>query len=101
MSRVTQVLRNKNKREKADKQKKRQDMAAMQLEAAYRAKLFDDMKMISLMLEDEEVDTVQIEVPAVYLSQFMKAIYGEEMVEYSINQIDTNVFEIGRKLINF
>lgn len=101
MSRVSQVIRNKNRREKADKQKKRQDMAAMQLEAAYRAKLFDDMKLVGLMLEDEEVESVKMEVPAVYLSQFMKAIYGEEMVEYSINQVDTNVFEIGRKLINF
>lgn len=101
MSRVTQVLKNKNKREKADKQKKRQDMAAMQLESAYRAKLYDEMRRIDLMLEDENVDTVRIEVPPNYLSQFTKAMYAEEMSEYSISQIDTNIFDVGRKIINF
>lgn len=101
MSKVIQVIKNKNKREKLDKQRKRQDMASMQLESAYKAKLYDSMGVINLILGDMNVNTVIIDVPSKYLSQFMKAIYSEEMSEYSITQLDSNKFEIGRKLINF
>ena len=101
LSRIGQVIKNKNRREKADRLRKRQKMAAMQLEAAYRAKLNDDMKQVSILLEDEEVDTVRIEIPDQLLSQFLKAMYAEEMAEYSITQVGANTFEIGRQMINF
>lgn len=101
MSKIIQVIKNKNKREKLDRQRKKQDMAYMQLESAYKAKLYDSLDIINLLLGDMEVAKVIIEVPSKYLSQFMKAIYSEEMSEYSILQLDSNKFEIGRKIINF
>lgn len=101
LSRTVSVLRNKNKREKQDKMRKRQSLASMQLESAYRAKLYDDMRLVSLMLEDQAVEGIKVTVANNYLSQFMKAIYAEEMSEFSISQIDNTTFEIGRKLINF
>lgn len=101
VSRISQVIKNKNRREKADRLRKRQKMAAMQLEAAYRSRLNDDMRQIKTLFEDEEVDTVRIEVPEKLLSQFLKAIYAEEMAEYSISQVGVNTFDIGRKMVNF
>lgn len=95
------VIRNKNKREKEARARKRQDLAAIQAETAFKAKLHDDMKYIDVMLQDEEVDKVCIVIPKKYLSNFLKSIYSEEMAQYSINQLDTDKFEIGRKIITF
>ncbi len=101
MSRVLNVLKNKNKREKINKQRKRQVLASMQLESAYRAKLYDDMEVVRVMLDDNNVESVIIEVPKAYISQFMKAMYGDEMAWCNISQIDANTFEIGRKMVSF
>lgn len=101
MSRTLNVIKNKNKREREARLKNRQNLEAIKTEAAFRAKLHDDMKCIDVMLQDEEVDTVCVEIPKQHLSNFMRVIYSEEMAQYSINQIDTDKFEIGRKVITF
>lgn len=101
MSRTGQVIRNKNKREKADRQRKRQRLGAMQLESAYRSKLYYEMQLVKLVLSDYEVSGVKIEIPDKYLTEFMKAMYAEEMAEYSIEQIDSNKFIIGRQIVDF
>lgn len=100
-SRIISVIKNKNKREKLDRQRKRQDMMSLQLESAYKAKLYDSMRIIDVIFEDLETNSVIIEVPDKYTSQFMKAIYSDEMVEYTIVQIEGSKFEIKRKLIEF
>lgn len=101
MSKVGQVLKNKNKREKEFKQKKNQELSDMRLESAYRSKLYEEMRKIDILLEDETVESVIVDVPNNFLSQFLKAIYSEEMSEYTVIQKDTNKFSIGRKIVNF
>jgi predicted DNA binding CopG/RHH family protein len=102
MSRTLDVIRNKNKREKEAKARRKQDLVNIQVEAAFKAKLYADVKKdLDIILSDENVDKVCIEVPKQHLAKFMKAIYSEEMVQYNITQLDTNKFEVGRKMITF
>lgn len=101
MSRILSVLKNKNSIEKRDKQRRREELNNLRTEAAFRARLHDDMKIIDLILSDEAVDHVIIEVPKASTTKFMRAIYGEEMAQYNIIQLNEQRFEIGRKMVNF
>lgn len=101
LSRVSQVIKNKNRREKLARNARNQELRDMQMDSAYRAKLYEILSNIEILLSDEEVDRVRIEVPDAHLSKFMKAIYGEEMAIFEIIQVDNNIFDIGRKIVNF
>lgn len=101
MSKTIQVLKNKNKREKQARNTRTQELRSMQLDSEYRAKLYNVMSDIEVLLSDDEVERVRITIPEEHLSKFMKAIYGEEMALYEIIQVKENVFDIGRKIVNF
>lgn len=101
MSRISQVIKNKNRREKLARDSKKKELRDMQLDSAYRAKLYEIVTMIEILLDDEEVDKIRIQVPNAHLSKFMKAIYGEEMAIFEVIQVENNVFDIGRKVVSF
>ena len=82
MSKLWRVLKDKNKVERRDKQRKREEL-------------------VDLILSDDSVDKVVIEVPKNNTTKFMRAIYGEEMTQYNIIQIDESHFSIGLRLVNF
>lgn len=95
------VLKNKNRVGKENKRRRADELQKLKSEAVYRAKLSEDIKIIQMMLEDEDVDGIVISIPQQHKSKFLKAMYHEEMQEFSIRQIDGDRFRIERKLINF
>lgn len=101
MSRISQVIKNKNRREKLARDSRKQELKDMQLNSAYKAKLYEIVSMIEILFEDEEVERIRVEIPEAHLSKFMKAMYSEEMAIFEITQIDNRVFDIGRKVVNF
>ena len=101
MSKIVRVLRNKNKLERREKERRAEDLARIKSETAFTARLNDEMKVIDVILRDPEVDKVVIEIPDKQLTLFSRAIYREEMTQYSIIQVGDNTFEVGRRIINF
>lgn len=100
MSRISGVLKNRNRVEREDRQRRMAEINAMKTETAYRAKLSEDMQTVMTVLDDPAVESVRITVPGKSMTQFMKAMYSEEMADYQIVQ-DGDSFIITRRVINF
>jgi hypothetical protein len=96
-----EALRKKNVIEHKYNLKRREELNTLRVESAYRAKLYDEIKVIELLLNDDNVKSVVIEVPKQHITKFLRAIYGEEFMQYNITQLDEYTFEIGRKIVNF
>ncbi len=101
MSEILSVLKNKNNIEKKERKSREEKVRSLRAEVMFRAKLYEDMKLIDIILTDEEVSEVIIEVPIKYNTQFMKAIFMEEMAAFDISQVDGLLYKVKRKIINF
>jgi len=103
MSRISEVIKNKNKVEKARKARRKNEMLTLRDKSAYKAKLYDELKHIDAILEDSDVDAILITVPDKSLAQFNTAIYSEDLVGYDIQQSEEspNKFYVRRKYIAF
>lgn len=101
MSQIRRVLKNKNRIDKENRKRRNKEIRDMREEAMYRNRLNEDMKLIKLILEDEEVSHVQVYLSTEkILYMFLKFMYLEELADYSVNQVDNNHYTIGRKIIN-
>lgn len=101
MSQIRRVLKNKNRIDKENRKRRNKEIRDMREEAMYRNRLNEDMKLIKLILEDEEVSHVQVYLGTEkILYMFLKFMYLEELADYSVNQADNNHYTIGRKIIN-
>ena len=103
MSRTSEVLKNKNKTEKARKARRKTEIASLRSRSAFKARLYADLKHIDVILEDSDVDAVIITVPDKSLAMFNTALYSEDLVGYNIEQSEDNPnkFYIRRKYIAF
>lgn len=103
MSRISDVIKNKNKVEKTRKARRRTEMNSLRDVSAFKAKLYDELQHIELILSDTDVDAVRIEVLERYLNQFSTAIYSEDLAGYEVTQVadKPNQFLIRRKFITF
>lgn len=103
MSRTSDVIKNKNKVEKARKARRKNEMLTLKNKSAFKAKLYDDLKHVEIILNDSDVDAVVITVPDKSLPQFTMAIYSEDLANYDIEQVEeqSNQFLIRRKFITF
>ena len=103
MSRISEVIKNKNKIEKARKARRKNEMLTLRDKSAYKAKLYDELKHIDAILEDSDVEAIVITVPDRSLAQFNTAIYSEALVGYDIQQSEEspNQFYVRRKYISF
>lgn len=101
MSRIQEVLANKNKIEKARKARRRNEMKLLKERSQFKAKLYELLQGIEVCLEDKNVDAIVINVPDDRLATFGTAIYSDEMVGYSVEQVrgNPNEFLIKRKYI--
>ena len=103
MSRISETLRNKSKIEKARKLRRKNEMANLRDKSAYKAKLYDELKHIDAMFEDNDIEAVIITVDDKMLSQFNTAIYSEDLVGYDVRQDSKvpNKFYMRRKYVAF
>lgn len=103
MSRTSEVIRNKNKIEKSRKARRKNEMLTLQNKSAFKAKLYDELKYVEVVLQDKDVNAVIVTVPDKSLSQFTSAIYTEDLAGYEIQQVEgqPNQFYIKKKFIVF
>lgn len=103
MSRTSEVIKNKNKVEKARKARRKHEMLTLKDRSAFKAKLYDELKHVEIIFEDADVEAVKITVPDKSMAAFNAAIYSEDLAGYSVEQVENqpNQFLIKRKYIAF
>lgn len=103
MSRISDVLKNKNKVERLRKARRKSEITSLKDRSAFKAKLYDELQHVEIILSDANVDAVRIEVPEKYMNQFSTSIYTEDLAGYDVIQVDgkPNQFFIRRKFISF
>jgi hypothetical protein len=103
VSRTSEVIKNKNKIEKARKARRKNEMVALKNKSAFKARLYDELKKVDIILNDKDIDAVVVTVPEKSISQFTTAIYSEDLVGYTVEQVPQhpNQFYLRRKYISF
>ena len=103
MSRISEVIKNRNKIEKARKARRKNEMQMLRSESACKAKLYDELKHVEILLRDPDIDAVVINVSDASITQFTASIYSDDLAGYDIQQVDgqPNQFKIRRKFIMF
>ena len=103
MSRTSEVLKNRNKVEKSRKARRKNEMQLLKNKSAYKAKLYDELKHVEILLKDPDIDAVVISVPDSSITQFSASIYADDLAGYDIEQVEgqPNQFRIRRKFIMF
>lgn len=102
MSRIAEVIKNKNKAQRNAKARRQAEISSLRADAIFKAKLHDELRLIDRLLDDNEVECVVITIPEKSFSMFTLAIYSDELAEYNIEQSDSdpNKFIVKRKYIN-
>lgn len=103
MSRIGDVLKNKNRVERANKARRKDELTKLRTRAAFNARLQEELALVSLMLADTDVECVVVEVPDKYMALFSSAIYSEELADFSVAQHgdEPNQFELRPKMLSF
>ncbi len=103
MSRIKDVIKNKNRVEKIQRERRKEEIYTLKESAAFKAKLYDELKYVEVLLDSEEVKSVIIKIPDVHLAKFGAAIYSEDLAEYDIQQVDgtSNQFYVRKKFLAF
>lgn len=103
MSKIAEVIKSKNAREKSIKNRRRQELKMLRDKSAFKARLYEELQKVSALINTGEVEGVIVEIPDAYISRFAEAIYSADLAEYDVRQIenDTNKFYIKHKIIQF
>lgn len=103
LGRTINVVRNKHKVDKALQARRKNELLNLKQQSAYKARLYDELKHVEVMLQDPDVDAVIVEIPPKMLPQFSAAIYAEDLASYDVRQVDdqANKFYIRRKFVVF
>lgn len=100
MSRLGSVIKNKNKRQKFNEQRRKDELTSLKLKTAYQAKLMSALNYVDALLDSGEVDKVKIAIEEKYMVFFSEEIYKETLAEYEVTQADTPLtFYIQRRYI--
>lgn len=101
MSRIVEVLKNKNKIDKQHRARKKEELARMKGSASYKAALLAEFKHLDVLLNSDEVDGIIVKLNDKQLVKFSEAIYSEELSPYEIEQVpnEPDQFIIRQRLI--
>lgn len=103
MSRISEVLKQKKAIEQQRLRDRKEQLETLKVEAVYKAKLLEDMRVISTLFEnDPSLEMVKIEIPEKNLTMFSRFMYTE-LDDFKITQAadSANLFEIRRRLIEY
>lgn len=103
LSRTRDVIKNKNKIERAIRERRKNEITNIRTKSMFKAKMYEELRHIEVILQDDDVDAVEISVPDRFLAQFSEAVYSEELASYTVTQVDgeSKKFLIQRKFIAF
>lgn len=95
------VIKKKKALDKSVKQRRKNEMIALKANSAFKSRIYEELKHIEIMLEDDNIEAIQITVPDKFMAQFSTALYSEDLAEYDITQdVESNKFLIRRKFIS-
>lgn len=86
---ILYVIKNKNKYEKIEKERRKQELDDLKEDGIFRVALSKDINLLKTILDDSEVSYVEAEVDQKYLINFHKALHYEEMKIFRIAQGNT------------
>ena len=103
MSRVAEVIKNKNRVEKLRQKRQREEIRMLKDSAKFKAQLHSELKKIDVLLDSPEIRHLVIAVPNEYMNSFGAALYGSDLAEYEIRQVENepNKFTIKKRLLIF
>ena len=101
MSRIVNVLKNKNRLEKEAMARRNRELQRMKKEASYKARLRTALKQVDNLLEKSDIKSLLVEIPKASIAEFTRVIYEPDMAEYSIRQLTVTKFAISRKEVDF
>ena len=87
MSRISEVIKNKNRIEKSHRARRKEELSNLRGKAAYKAAISDELKYIDTLLSSDEIEGVVIKVPDKQIAKFSESIYSEELAGYEITQM--------------
>ena len=90
MSRISETIKNKNKVEKARRALRKNELQNLRNRSAFKAKMYDELKHIEIILSDKNVDSVTLQIPDKYMSLFSMSIYSDELAGYDVVQSDSS-----------
>lgn len=101
MSRAIDVLRQKNKREKQDKERIKLSIQELNKKTYFRGKLQSELRRLDILLDQEGVKSVIISIPDKSIALFTEAVYEGETSEFEIKQLpgSSNEFEVSKAYI--
>ena len=102
-NRTKSVISTKNKFEKAVKSRRRNEINTLKSKSIFKAKLYDELKHIEVLLNDPNITAVQVTVPEKSLAMFSTAIYSADLASYEVIQVEgeTNQFIIKNRAVDF
>lgn len=102
-SRTAQVIKNRNRVERARNKYREDEMQILNSQAAFKARLADDLKDINFLLQDRDIKSVVVHVPDDKIAEFVRSIYTEDLQDYDVQQYEDNPnkFLISKKIIVF
>lgn len=100
MSEIMDVIRNKNRIQKQQRERQKQNLTQLKNEQAFRAALYEELKKVGVILDDADVSEVVITVPDRFIAKFTGAIL--DIPEFEIIQVEgeSNKFIIRDKFVN-
>lgn len=103
LKRTKDVIRKKNRLQKSIRIRHRNELLNLRNTSIFKAKLYEGLKSLEIILQDPDIESVIISVPDKFIAQFSTAIYSEDLASYEVTQVEneTNKFYIKRKYISF
>lgn len=103
MSRIAEVLRNKNRVEKIRRSRRKDELTELRMDVAFKARLHEELKRIDILFKSDDVESVVVNIPDKFLARFGAALYSGDLAEYNVQQVDgtPNKFYIRRRFISF
>ncbi|MEM4385400.1 MAG: hypothetical protein QXD03_02495 [Candidatus Anstonellales archaeon] len=103
MSRLMQVIRNKNRVEKVKRRQREEELRKSREDNVYRSNLINRLSTLDVLLDDDNVEAIVIEVSDKDLTKFCASIYSSQLYDYDIQQVEgePNKFYVRRKVVEF
>lgn len=103
MSRISNVIANRNKAERVRRERRTEELRAMKSSSSFKARLYEELSKVNILLESNEIDAVVIEIPDRFIANFGESLYSSDLAEYNIEQLENepNKFYVRKKFVSF
>lgn len=102
MSRLAQVIKQKNAREKENRERIKDNIRELNKKTYFKSKLQTELRKLDLILEQEGVKSVIVSIPDKSIALFTEALYEGELSEFEFRQMRdaNNEFEVSKAYID-